>query len=59
MMRGRDTQLGIGSGHPKGVPKESPGSHYRERNWFCDMGLSFQYSLGILMTMGVRPPVIL
>lgn len=33
----------------KGVPKESPASQCVGRNWFCDMGLSFKYSLGILM----------
>ena len=33
----------------KGVPKESPASQCTERNWFCDVGLSFKYSLGTLM----------
>lgn len=49
---GKDTELGIGSGHPKGVLKEPPGYYTMERNWFCDTGLGFQ-SLGILMNIGV------
>lgn len=53
MLRRTDTQLGIGSGHPKGVLTGSPWSCYIERNWFCDTGLSFPYSCSILINTGV------
>lgn len=50
---GKETGLGPRLWTSRELPKEPPGDYDMARNWFWDTELGFQYSLGILMNVGV------